>query len=140
MGVAPLLALAEKLANRKRIVVLLGAKSKDSILCARDFSKLGAKVQIATDNGSRGHKGLVTDLLKNVLQTNKPTIYACGPKPMLKEIAHITFRNRIFAQGSLEENMACGVGACLGCAVKTKAGYKRVCKDGPVFNLKEIKW
>ena len=151
MGVAPLLALAERLAERKKIVVLLGAKTKDSILCARDFSKLGAKVQIATDDGSRGYKSLVTDLLKKVLKLatsdtltgtgkRQATIYACGPKPMLEEIAHITFRNRIFAQGSLEQNMACGVGACLGCAIKTKAGYKRVCKDGPVFNLREIKW
>ena len=143
MGVAPLLALAERLADRKKIVVLLGAKNKKQILCERDFKRLSLKVQVATDNGTKGHKGFITDLLKKILRTMNNqlrTIYACGPKPMLEEIAHITFRNRIFAQGSLEQNMACGVGACLGCAIKTKAGYKRVCKDGPVFNLREIKW
>ena len=159
MGVAPLLALAEKLADRKKIVVLLGAKTKGSVSCAGDFKKLGVKLQIATDDGSQGYKGLVTDLLKKVLHntqyaclsarlTAKPwarqairnTIYACGPKAMLKEIAHIGRRFHISAYASLEEDMACGVGACLGCAVKTTAGYKRVCKDGPVFNLQEIKW
>ncbi|MBU4140710.1 MAG: dihydroorotate dehydrogenase electron transfer subunit [Candidatus Omnitrophica bacterium] len=154
MGVAPLLALAEKLADRKKIVVLLGAKTKGSVLCAGDFKKLGVKLQIATDDGSQGYKGLVTDLLKKLLllrathpptslgtgNAQRTTIYACGPKAMLKEIARISRRFRMPAYASLEEDMACGVGACLGCAVKTTAGYKRVCKDGPVFNLQEIKW
>lgn len=152
MGVAPLLALAEKSADRKKIAVLLGVKTKGSVLCAGDFKKLGVKLQIATDDGSQGYKGLVTDLLKKLLRARHPsaslgtgnaqrtTIYACGPKAMLKEIARISRRFRMPAYASLEEDMACGVGACLGCAVKTTAGYKRVCKDGPVFNLQEIKW
>jgi len=144
MGVAPLLALAEKLADRKKIVVLLGAKTKGSVLCAGDFKKLSVKLQIATDDGSQGYRGFVTGLLKKLLRTTnderRTTIYACGPKAMLKEIAQISRRFRMSAYASLEEDMACGVGACLGCAVKTTAGYKRVCKDGPVFNLQEIKW
>jgi len=151
IGVAPLLALAEKLikAQRKKdILVLLGVKNKKQILCERDFKRLGARVQIASDDGTRGYKGLVTGLLRKVLRTNEPTnqrtneltIYACGPKPMLKEIAQISFRLGMAAYASLEENMACGVGACLGCAIKTRESYKRVCKDGPVFNLKEIRW
>lgn len=166
MGVAPLFALAEKLvrsagcmADRKRIVVLLGAKTKNEVLCAQDFRKLGVTVRIATDNGSRGHQGLVTDLLKQFLDadsnTESTTVYACGPKPMLEAVARISRRYQVStgidppdsfkggvltAQGSLEENMACGVGACCGCVVKTKEGYRQVCKDGPVFNLQEIKW
>lgn len=178
MGVAPLLALAQSLADRKRITVLLGAKTKNEILCEREFKKLGCKVIIATDDGSLGHKGLVTGLLRNILwygisksgttenctpkllpkaiflrttnnaprprpwrrRTQQTTLYSCGPRPMLKEVARISRHYRINAFGSLEENMACGVGACLGCAVETKAGFKQVCSDGPVFNLQEIKW
>ena len=144
MGVAPLVALAEKLARRTKPTVLIGAKTKKEILCAKEFKKLGAKVQLATDDGSLGYKGIVTDLLKKILLSTidykLSTIYACGPKPMLKEVVRIGQRLRISTYGSLEQNMACGLGACLGCAVETKTGYKRVCKDGPVFNLQEIQW
>ena len=151
MGVAPLFALAERLAHslkhitdRRRIVVLLGAKTKDAILCEKDFKRLGVQVRVAIDDGARGHKGPVTDLLKKLLLSTidyrLSTIYACGPKVMLKELVRISRRFRMPAYASLEENMACGVGACLGCAINTKTGYQRVCKDGPVFNLNQIKW
>jgi dihydroorotate dehydrogenase electron transfer subunit len=155
MGVAPLLALAERLyegrgkreegRRERKLLVLLGAKNKRQILCEREFKKSAAEVQIATDDGSRGYKGLVTDLLKKVLRPLAISylpfaIYACGPKPMLKETAAISKAFAVSAQGCLEENMACGVGACQGCAIRTKAGYKRVCKDGPVFDLKDIQW
>ena len=76
---------------------------------------------------------------KNLSNKNKPSqIFACGPKPMLKEIIKISKKYRIPAQVSLEEHMACGVGACFGCVVQTKKGYRRVCKDGPVFDTKEL--
>ena len=144
MGVAPLFALAEKLADLEDILVLIGARTKKAILCARDFKKLASNVEIATDDGSQGHKGFVSELLQRVLRgttgVERRTIYACGPKPMLQEIAAISRRFHISAYGSLEENMACGVGACLGCVIKTKVGYQRVCKDGPVFDLKQIMW
>ena len=153
MGAAPLLALAEKMVHglrfavcgkKQKLYVLIGANTKGHILCEKDFKKLGADVRIATEDGSFGHKGLITDLLKKVLRVTcdlrRVTLYACGPKPMLREIARISSGLHIPAYASLEENMACGVGACLGCAVRTKSGYKRVCKDGPVFALGEIKW
>ncbi|MFH1202009.1 MAG: dihydroorotate dehydrogenase electron transfer subunit [Candidatus Omnitrophota bacterium] len=168
MGVAPLLFLAETMIKRlkvkgERLKVLVGARTKNQILCEDEFKKLGCEVKIATDDGSKGFPGTATDLLKNILPlaiSHKPlAIYACGPKPMLKEIAALSRKFNIPAHGSLEAHMACGIGACMGCVVKTKdpttlklrrAGerrgtkdefiYKRVCKDGPVFDLAVIRW
>lgn len=150
MGVAPLLSWAGKIVNspesivhRKKLYVLIGAKTKAGVLCEKDFKKLKAKVFVSTEDGSQGSKGLVTNLLKFLLSTidHRPsTIYTCGPLAMLKEVARIGRDLHIAGYASLEERMACGVGACLGCAVGTSRGYKLVCKDGPVFNLQEIKW
>jgi len=142
MGVAPLLFLAEKIKLSKPLV-LIGAKTKAQILCAQEFKSLGCSVKIATDDGSQGFKGKITDLLKQLLTTDDSrltTIYACGPKLMLKTITKIAHENKINAQLSLEEHMACGIGACLGCVVSTKNGYKSVCKDGPVFYAQELAW
>ncbi|UCB57835.1 MAG: dihydroorotate dehydrogenase electron transfer subunit [Candidatus Omnitrophota bacterium] len=152
MGVAPLFALAEHIVHssqfivhskKKKLYVLIGARKKNHILCERDFRRLGTEVLVSTEDGSKGRRGLITDSLKSLLSTidyRLSTIYACGPKEMLKELSNISARFNISAYGSLEENMACGVGACLGCAVETKRGYERICKEGPVFNLKDIKW
>ncbi len=158
MGIAPLLFLAQTLINRKpkttslKPLVLIGAKTKTQILCEEEFRKLGCDVKIATDDGSRGFKGKVTELLNKILPlaiSHKPlAIYACGPRPMLKEVSRISLKYNIPAQVSLEDHMACGIGACLGCVVKVRskepgAGssqYKRVCKEGPVFNAGEIIW
>lgn len=140
MGVAPLVFLAEKIKPVKPLV-LIGAKTKNQILCTPEFKSLGCPLKLATDDGSAGFKGRVTDLLKIVLEQAKPSrLFSCGPHPMLKTIARIAHENKINAQLSLEEHMACGIGACLGCVVSTKAGYKRVCKDGPVFSSEELIW
>ena len=152
-GTAPLYALAKRLGiPKQKISVFIGAKTKKHVISTRDFRKLGAKVYVATDDGSSGHKGLVTEVLQKKLKNyfsknpktqkpkNLPTVYACGPKPMLEAVAKIAGRYGIPCQVSLEEYMACGVGTCLGCAVKTCSGYKMVCKDGPVFDAKEIVW
>lgn len=142
MGVAPLVFLAKKI-GRRRATVLIGAETKNHIHCEKEFKELGCEVKVSTDDGSKGFKGRITGLLKNLLSTTDSrlsAIYACGPRPMLKEIALISKEKNIPAQISLEEHMACGIGACLGCAVNTKDGYKRVCKDGPVFEAKEIIW
>ncbi|MDP3732411.1 MAG: dihydroorotate dehydrogenase electron transfer subunit [Candidatus Omnitrophota bacterium] len=149
MGVAPLLFLAEKIKSgytlyaTRSMLVLIGAKTKNEILCEKEFKDLGCEVKIATDDGSRGLKGKVTELLKDLLLTMNyklSTIYACGPRPMLKEISRISKNYKIPAQVSLEEHMACGIGACLGCVVNTKEGFKRVCKEGPIFKADEIAW
>ena len=156
-GVAPLLFLAEALMKGKReVYILIGGCSKSHILCEKDFKKTGAKVLVATEDGSKGHKGLVTHLLSELLQNTKdeirPVLYACGPIGMLKAISRIAQENHALCQVSLEERMACGVGVCLGCPVKVRAAhslqrtaetehtYKMVCKDGPVFNAEEIVW
>jgi dihydroorotate dehydrogenase electron transfer subunit len=147
MGVAPLVFLAEKLKARKdagseqKPLVLIGARTKDHILCEKEFKKMGCDVKIATDDGSAGFSGRVSELLENVLQTAScglQALYACGPHPMLKEIARISKAGGIACQASLEAHMACGIGACLGCVVTTKDGYKRVCKDGPVFETENL--
>ncbi|MFA5063297.1 MAG: dihydroorotate dehydrogenase electron transfer subunit [Candidatus Omnitrophota bacterium] len=149
MGVAPLIFLAGKLTeveskkSKVKTLVLIGAKSKEHLLCVQEFKKLGCAVKIATDDGSAGFKGKVSDLLKYLLSTidyRLSTIYACGPKPMLKAVADISNERQISAQLSLEEHMSCGIGACLGCVVKTKDGLKRACKEGPVFLAKDLVW
>ncbi|MDP2913748.1 MAG: dihydroorotate dehydrogenase electron transfer subunit [Candidatus Omnitrophota bacterium] len=162
IGVAPLVALAERLAfsveriayrKKPKIDVFIGACKKDHILCANDFKKLGASVYVATEDGSKGPKGLITDFLEDFLSAirypQNAMIYACGPTGMLKAVARIAETERIPCQVSLEERMACGVGVCLGCPVKVKTNderrmtndeYKMVCKDGPVFNAEEIAW
>ncbi|MDD5129766.1 MAG: dihydroorotate dehydrogenase electron transfer subunit [Candidatus Omnitrophica bacterium] len=140
MGVAPLVFLAEKLKLSKPLV-LIGAATKKQILCLQEFKALGCAIKIATDDGSAGFKGRVTDLLNIVLGQVKPgSLFSCGPQPMLKAVARIACENKIPAQLSLEAHMACGVGACLGCEILTKTGYKSVCKDGPVFGSEELAW
>jgi len=155
MGVAPLLFLADKLAKRKKhkIIVLIGARAKNHINCEMEFKKIGCAVKIATDDGSKGFKGRVTDLLRSVIARSVATkqskeiacndkfiIYACGPKPMLNALSKLSDEFEIPTQLSLEAHMSCGFGACLGCVVNTVDGYKRVCKEGPVFRSKEIIW
>lgn len=154
IGVAPLLELAVQLAGLPvgrlaSLEVFIGACKKEHLLCEKEFRELGATVNIATDDGSKGYKGFVTELLKQKLfnrqtgkQANRQTcIYACGPAGMLGAVSRIAREHSIPCQVSFEERMACGVGVCLGCPVKVRGGeYKMVCKDGPVFNSEEIAW
>lgn len=148
IGVAPLLFLSEKIKVRNKIV-LIGAKTKKQVLCEKEFKNAGCDVKIATDDGSVGFKGKVTSLLENILRNqgespkggeSTSTIYACGPKPMLRAVSDIANKSNISAQISMEEHMSCGIGACLGCVVKTKNGLERVCKEGPVFNANDLIW
>lgn len=149
MGVAPLLALAQRMVSGcgLRVIMLIGAKHANALVCEQDFKDLEIEVLASTDDGSSGKKGFVSDLLLNLLNNQPPTpnpqlitIFACGPHPMLKAIAEIAFQNKIDCQVSMEAFMACGIGACKGCAIETKSGYKMVCSDGPIFNSKELKW
>jgi len=150
IGVASLLFLAESilLANPElSILVLIGAKNREELLCAGDFKRLGCRVEIATENGTKGYRGLASDLLQECLPLSgnraKPLVFACGPLGMLKRVEEISKKRHFPCQVSLEEHLACGVGACLGCVVKVKGSnytYKRVCRDGPVFDAGELVW
>jgi dihydroorotate dehydrogenase electron transfer subunit len=146
MGFAPLTALAEqikRLVPGRKIYALLGAETKKEILCARDFSQIGAEILITTEDGSLGKKGFITDIFCQFAGECPPQdveIYACGPNAMLKIVSQISAKCNLSCQVSLERHMACGIGVCMGCAVKTKSGYKPACKDGPVFDAKELEW
>ena len=141
IGIAPLLFWAERLATPQRCSVLLGSRTGEELtLLAAEFSQLGCRVETATDDGSLGHHGLVTDLLANHLST-VDNVYACGPMPMMSATARACQEGRVACEVSLEAHMACGLGACLGCTVHGEGGhYLHVCKNGPVVNALEVTW
>ncbi|MCT4596825.1 MAG: dihydroorotate dehydrogenase electron transfer subunit [Vallitalea sp.] len=138
VGTPPLLELVKNLPGKKK--VFLGFRTGSFLV--KEFEKY-AEVHIATDDGSVGEKGTVTDLMKKV-GVQGDIIYSCGPKPMLVAVKNMAEELDIDAQISLEERMGCGIGACVGCICKIKADteigytYKKVCKDGPVFDAKEV--
>ncbi len=145
IGIAPLIFLAETLLGKKEkkrtgMVFLMGAASGEYILYERELLCWGATVAVATDDGSKGHRGAVTDLLAPRVDrsVNGCRIFACGPEAMLQKVARIANQRKIPCQLSLEQRMACGLGACLGCVVKTRSGYQRVCVDGPIFPAQEV--
>ena len=139
IGVPPLLETCKQLKGDK--IVVLGFRSGSFLV--EEFEKCGAKVYVATDDGSVGFKGNVVQLLEAENITGD-VIYSCGPKIMLKFLSLYADNKNIECQVSMEERMACGIGACVGCVVKIKDGegwiYKKVCKDGPVFDSKEVVW
>ena len=139
IGIFPLLYLSKSLPKKPKI--LLGFRDAESMALVREFSKSCEDVFIASDDGSVGHKGFVTDLLKNSIESGNKIerIYTCGPKPMMKIVAETAVSNGIDCQVSMEERMGCGVGACVTCTCTLKDGSrKRVCKDGPIFNASEV--
>lgn len=146
IGIAPLLFLARQLKGKIPVVyVIIGARDKKCLIDRRAFEEIGVQILVCTDNGSAGKKGLAPDFIPPILDEAKEVaraavVYACGPRPMLKVCAEIAQQYNVPCQVSMEERMACGIGACMGCVVKTKAGYKKVCEDGPVFEANEIAW
>ncbi len=143
IGVAPLPAFIERLHEQgHHVTVLLGARSADGLLCEKELRALGAEVEIATEDGSRGRRGVVSHLAEEKLAEGEPTVvYACGPGPMLAAVAEQAAARNITCQVSLEAAMGCGVGACMGCVVPAAdGGRRRVCTEGPVFDANEIDW
>ncbi|MBC8319650.1 MAG: dihydroorotate dehydrogenase electron transfer subunit [Bacteroidetes bacterium] len=139
-GIAPFILLANKLKNENTaITFLIGARSKGDVFLTDEFSKYG-NVLITTEDGSFGEKGLVTQHSVFTDSFNFDHIYTCGPDPMMKAVAKIANKKYINCEASLENMMACGIGACLCCVTPTIAGNKCVCTEGPVFNTKELKW
>ena len=141
IGIAPLYPLAETLIkNGKDVELIVGAKNEAYLTDVSSYEKLGVRVTITTDDGSAGIKGFVTTALANSIQENRCNqIYACGPKPMLKFVEKIALEHKKPGQVSTESHMGCGLGVCLLCPSKVKAGgYKRTCTDGPVFEIGEL--
>ena len=161
IGLAPFYALAEMFLNKAtkdrapEITVLFGARAKGRVICEEEFRKLGVRFEVSTDDGSCGFHGRVTELLEKKLKGSPSTpaaLYACGPNVMMRETCRIALSHNLPCQVSLDEPMACGFGICFGCAVKIKrqatsdkqqngeVTYKLACKDGPVFEAREVLW
>lgn len=137
VGVPPLYNLARVLlAAGKPVTVVLGFNTAAELFYADEFRALGARVIVATADGSAGVKGFVTDAIR-VGEVDCDHFFACGPMPMLKALAQSI---PCSGQLSFEERMGCGFGACMGCSCKTLTGSKRICKEGPVMRKEEILW
>jgi dihydroorotate dehydrogenase electron transfer subunit len=160
-GAAPLHFLCDEICRKfgcEKVTALTGGRGKESVLCEAEFRAQGVEVGVSTDDGSYGCKGLVTELLTQHLQRatrnaqRGTRVYSCGPHAMMKEVARISREAGVSScQVSLENNMACGIGVCMGCVQKIKGAraggtsggdwhYERVCADGPVFNAEDIIW
>ena len=142
IGIAPLRFLAEKVKHScPRITVLHGAQTEKK-LYPKELLLPEVNLIVATDDGSAGHKGMLTELISNFSATSDE-IFACGTMPMLRYLAEHQKSLRLANKPvsiSLEMRMACGLGICYSCTIRTKDGLKQVCKDGPVFNLNEVIW
>ena len=157
IGLAPFYALAEAfLKEKSEITVLFGTRTRSRVVCEDEFKKLGVGFEVSTDDGSYGFRGRVTELLEKKLLGLPPkppvALYACGPNVMMREACRIALLHNMPCQVSLDEPMACGFGICFGCAVKIRRQatsgkqqegeftYKLACKDGPVFEAREVLW
>ncbi len=140
VGIAPMLILSDVLKKKKcDLVLLFGGRDRGHVYPMQEFKDNGVKVHIATDDGSVGAKGRVSVLFDKIDKNLKETfIYTCGPNPMMKAVQAFGAQHGISGQAACEEIMACGLGACLGCSIETKNGFKTVCYDGPAFNLDEV--
>ena len=145
IGVFPLHELAKTAKRNANVNTYLGFRNKDFVLCENDFNNVSNKLVITTDDGSYGENGFAINyLIADLDKSSTDCIYACGPLPMLKAVQKLALERGIPCQLSLEERMGCGIGACLGCAVKTSSSpkdapqYVHVCKAGPVFDAKDV--
>lgn len=142
VGIAPLLSVTNKWTDRN-YEAFLGYRGKDFVYCLDEFKQVCDAVYVTSDDGTIGEKGFVTDVLKKRLSEIKPdVVLACGPAPMLRALKAVIEPLKIPAQVSMEERMGCGFGACAVCVCGIKHGddleYKKVCVEGPVFDLYEV--
>ena len=141
IGVPPMLGCAKWTAERSTAV--LGFRSADRAMLSKDFQKSCKEIFLCSDDGSIGRHGFVDAQVRDILEKDKDftEVLACGPKPMLKNVAAVAAGFGVPCQVSMEERMACGVGACMGCAIQMADGtMQHVCKDGPVFDAGEVDW
>lgn len=146
VGVPPLAMFAAR--NRHyQTTALIGARTEEDVLCSEDFLQAGASIEVATEDGSAGHHGLVTQILEKYLASDASFhVLSCGPLPMLRAVAALCQEKNIPCQVSLEENMPCGVGICNGCVVPVVgegddySRFRRICVEGPVLWANEIDW
>ena len=141
IGIPPMRGCAQY--TQGRSTAILGGRTREKIILTNCFQDECAKVLYATDDGSLGHHGFVDFLVRQELERdrNYDAVLACGPKPMLRNVAKVAQEFGVPCQVSMEERMGCGVGACLVCACDMADGTrKHVCKDGPVFDAKEVDW
>jgi dihydroorotate dehydrogenase electron transfer subunit len=133
-------------AGRRKVTLCYGARNAAFHAGVEEFRQLGVDVRLSTDDGSQGHHGLVTDLLRQVLsESPRARVVCCGPEPMMEAVSEITGHAGVTCHVSLETPMACGIGICFSCVapVRDEAGgwdYKRTCVDGPVFDAAKIVW
>ena len=141
MGVPPLLFLAKAI---KPVYIILGFRSVSSVILTDEFLSLESEIIIATDDGSVGYKGNAIQAADRICPRNISSICACGPGIMLKAAAEYAGKKGIPCQISMEEHMGCGIGACLCCPIPVLENglktYKRLCKDGPVFDAGSVLW
>ena len=128
IGIAPMLYLAKKL----EADVDLYAGFRDEAYFTEDFKEFTKITYIETNSGRDGHNGFITEILKD----DYDVIYCCGPNPMMNSVKNLGFDIPVYV--SLESRMGCGIGACLACSCKTKSGMQRICKEGPIFEVKEV--
>ncbi len=139
IGVAPFLLFSDILLKHKAEKVLLyGGRSRAHTFSMAGFKANGVKTFVATDDGSVGVKGRVSELFDKIDIAPTTFIYACGPRPMMATVAAFAREKNLSGEASMEEVMACGLGACLGCSISTTKGYQTVCHDGPVFGLEAL--
>ncbi|MEO0226375.1 MAG: FAD-binding oxidoreductase [candidate division WOR-3 bacterium] len=137
VGLAPLYFLAKRIKNNNELHLIMGAKRRPDLIMKKDFLKLTKNISIATEDGSSGTKGTAVTLLKRLLKKESfDLIYTCGPRAMLIAIKDLHLK--IPALAFIEDFLGCGCGICLGCAIKVNNEYKRICTDGPVFDLRKV--
>lgn len=142
-GTASLFALAREAAATGPVTAILGARRADLLMAEADFAKLDLQLRIVTEDGSRGQRGLVTDVLRETMRggSGLPILYACGPTAMMRACSELAAKASIRCRVALENRMACGFGVCLGCAVPmAQGGFSLVCQHGPVYDPSELDW
>ena len=143
VGIVPFLIFSERLPRPDRIKLLFGGRTRQHLYGLKLFKKLGIEVGLATDDGSIGHKGFVTELLERELACGGSVqVYTCGPEAMMERVIMIARKNGVPCMASLEKRMGCALGACFACVTKVVDGdgwrYSRICIEGPVYDAAQL--